>query len=143
MMKRGPSHSEERYKSYQIVPVESLGEVRCCECGVPCHGRGELQKHYKKEHVTENKTRKTADLLFKCNQCATTFKEKESYENHVVKFHSHAPSSVELPVDFPFNKGPISCCDGVCDNTGLDLSVTSQLLAIQDSDPGSSNQFTN
>lgn len=144
-MKRGPAQSEERFKSYQIVPVESLGVVRCCECGLPCHGRSELQKHYKKEHkncgvdgtVTRQKPRKTADIMYKCNQCHTTFKEMTSYESHIAKFHSSA--SPELSVQFPFGKGSVSCCDGACDNTGLDLSVTSQLLAIQDCAPSSSN----
>ena len=134
VMKLGPAQSEDRYKSYQIVPLESLGVVRCCECGVACHGSAELQKHFRKKHTAKGegrpKPRRTAAVLFQCNQCATTFTEKGSYQSHCAKFHSSL--SPEVAVQFPFGKSPVSCCDGVCDNSGLDLSVTSQLLAMED-----------
>lgn len=127
--KRGPTQTEERFKSYEIVPVESLGEFRCSECGVLCTSSKELQKHFKKEHAMKHtRIRRTASVLYKCNQCATTFKEKGSYESHCMKFHSSL--SPEVPVQYPFGKGATTCCDGVCDASGLDLSVTSQLLAM-------------
>ena len=142
-MKRGPAQSDERHKSYQVVPVESLGEVRCCTCGVACHGRAELQKHYKKEHAPDDKrkhrTPKMApSVLFRCNLCVTSFKTKENYESHCVKFHSSG-ASPQVSMQYPFGGGKeaVSCCDGDCDN--LDLSVTSQLLALQQGDGSGGN----
>ena len=68
-------------------------------------------------------------------QCHTSFKEKESYAAHCAKFHQSSGDEPAGDPLFPFGKSPVSCCEGACD-TNIDLSVTSQLLALQQEEGG-------
>ena len=93
------SHNKPEKNDKNSGKVEKIQAFGCYICSTVCTVKYCLKKHFKKHHIgTEYEHSKALQLMFKCNECESTFEMYHQIERHFTKNHENLldPQKIQL-----------------------------------------------